>query len=173
MCQGFKSPLHLQLGDRGQVSPFPCRSLGFPRVCKVGVDEPLPRKAPKNGISSVCPALAPSCRSSERDTFEKSLRGSPSPLSSRQSWWWRREGARRWHPRLGEQPARSAELGAPRFSEKPPFHGLIEYLNNPFIPARHKECCPNSGDSGRRPRAQWPLEWGCYSGCLLLARSSG
>lgn len=76
-------------------------------------------------------------------------------------------------PPLGEQPASAAELGAPRFSEKPPFHGLIEYLNNPFIPARHKECCPNSGDSGRRPRAQWPLEWGCYSGRLLLARSSG
>lgn len=62
-------------------------------------------------------------------------------------------------PPRGAAPASSAELGAPGISEKPPFHGLIEYLNNPFIPARHKECCPNSGDSGRRPRAQWPLEW--------------
>lgn len=170
---GVQIPPPPPAGDLGQVSPFPCRSLGFRMVCKMGVDYPAPPKAPTNRIPSVCPALALSCRRLERGTFEKSLRGSPSLLSSRQSRWWRREGAGRWHPRLGEQPASSEELGAPRFSAKPPFHGLIEYLNNPFIPARHKECCPNSGDSGRRPRAQWPLEWGCYSGCLLLARSSG
>lgn len=103
----------------------------------------------------------------------------PEPLKvgdgpAQQSWGgWVGGGAGRYHPHLREQPASSAEPGAPRFSEKPPFHGLIEYLNNPFIPARHKECCPNSGDSGRRPRAQWPLEWGCYSGRLLLARAVG
>lgn len=28
-----------------------------------------------------------------------------------------------------------------------PIHSLIEYLNNLFIPARHKECCPNNIDS--------------------------
>lgn len=70
--------------------------------------------------------------------------------------------AGRWHPTSGSRPPALRSSEAPRISEKPPFHGLIEYLNNPFIPARHKECCPNSGDSGRRPRAQWPLECRCY-----------
>lgn len=126
----------------------------------------------------MCPALALSCCSLERGTFKKSLPGSPEPAQLPAILVVEAGGGREMAPpprraARSASSASSAELGAPRFSEKPPFHGLIEYLNNPFIPARHKECCPNSGDSGRRPRAQWPLEWGCYSGCLLLARSSG
>lgn len=32
-------------------------------------------------------------------------------------------------------------------SQKDPIHWLIEYLNNLFIPAMNKECCPNNIDS--------------------------
>lgn len=36
-------------------------------------------------------------------------------------------------------------------------HGLIEYLNNLFIPARHKECGPNSAGSDCERSPALPL----------------
>lgn len=144
-----------------------------PVTCGMGTDERLPHKAPENWAYSVRPPSGPELPRLGGGHLPEKPACAYKPASSQQPWWWGGGRGLEAGTPAREQPARSAELGAPRFSEKPPFHGLIEYLNNPFIPARHKECCPNSGDSGRRPRAQWPLEWGCYSGCLLLARSSG
>lgn len=157
------------------------RHVPYPLRASVSCDLQNRGKSISQGSQELDPICAwhwaLSCHRLEMGTFQKSLRAPPSPLCSQQSQRWETGGG--WEtappptPAPESSPASSAELGAPRFSEKPPFHGLIEYLNNLFIPARHKECCPNSGDSGRRPRAQWLLEWGCYSGRLLLARSSG
>lgn len=175
MCQRFKSQLHHQLGDLRQV-PSPLRASvscdlqNEGKPISQGTQEPHPICAQRWALSR---------HRLEMGTFKKSLHAPTSLLRSQQSQRWETGGGWETAPlsppptRPREQPASSAELGAPRFSEKPPFHGLIEYLNNLFIPARHKECCPNSGDSGRRPRSQWLLESGCYSGRLLLARSSG
>lgn len=88
---------------------------------------------------------------------------------------WRWEETGREGPLLSLRRA-ALELcgaGGPRFSAEPPFHGLIEYLNNPFIPARHKECCPNSGDSSRRPPRTMAPRVGLLFRPPLLAGSRG
>lgn len=87
MCQGFKSQLHHQLGVLGQVSPFPSRGL-FPRDLQNGDDSSLPHAHPSAGPPLRAQLWALSCHSLEMDTFEKSPRGSPGPLSSQQSRWW-------------------------------------------------------------------------------------
>lgn len=173
---GVQTPAHHQLGDLRPV-PSPLRASVSRHLQNGGTSISQGTQE----LDLICAQRWALRRHRlEMGTFRKSLRAPPSQLRSQQSQRWETTTGGGWetapttpppHPR--EQPASCVEPGAPRFSEKPPFHGLIEYLNNLFIPARHKECCPNSGDSGRRPRAQWLLEWGCYSGRLLLARSSG